>query len=917
MEHNQDNIVQGLDKSAKEVGNKFTRDQWNNIERTLSDFDLKVKDDLVKLALKFYNIIYTDKQQDIKIKCFGDEFYHLIRKKLIEYKLIKDIKSTYKNNTDKVKLKKADQIRQENTMRIILDDLNRSETTFDYSDFRYPLSLSSNIIEMRFVGLLQCAKFITKNKKNYLDDNGNIKPKKINFIYNVIIGFHKLIKTLEVCEFQSLSNSSIDIKMSSLFLDDLKVILEDIKKIYKFDALTVYNTSPQLLFYTDLDSANPIKGFKPYQHQIDISEKLYNSLKLDTPLLISLRTMTGTGKTTTVVALAKIIAQAKLVFPNHTNTILIFCCNLRSVMDQAAQWLFNANIPFAVGSVETDKTIKLINNYNCKRDNMRVAIVCSPEVCLDLLINCPDNTNYVMFLDEPTIGVDVKSETAKLNVKLMTMLPKIAVLSSATLPPNGYDWIQTNHQIRHGVGEYVDIYSNKIHIGCEIKTFDGELVIPHLNRETTSSLKETIYNIQQLPFLGRAYTINVVKHMYELMHVNNVPGIPNIPELFKDIDNLNTDTVRELAMKLLTKLSETNDKLVKQICSSKISSNQKNILIDNDKSDSDTEDGNDDFEWEKSEQVSTPIIDNSVKFNKLGTTSASKYLRQNLIATVDPYNFVKTNFKDLLEDVNRDIQSLKKIYTIYTQELNVWQKDVSKLENREFKNDLLRTKATDELLAAKPVLKFPAKYQINTREHIKAYSDKKIAIDKNAIRDEINMSEIPEMPIEDDLIILLYCGVGIYSANLNPVYTSTVLKLASENKLAYLVSDSSISYGTNYPINRVFIMNDLSCEHSINTIFQLMSRAGRVGKSWIAEAYISNDCAQRIISASNSVNDTLETNNINELYNDILNQNNQQDNLILEELEKQRQIQEELERKQEEERQANLAKMRRARGISQ
>ena len=67
-----------------------------------------------------------------------------------------------------------DQLRQENTMRIILDELNRSETTFDYSDFRYPLNLSSNIIEMRFVGLLQCAKFITKNKKNYLDERGFI-----------------------------------------------------------------------------------------------------------------------------------------------------------------------------------------------------------------------------------------------------------------------------------------------------------------------------------------------------------------------------------------------------------------------------------------------------------------------------------------------------------------------------------------------------------------------------------------------------------------------------------------------------------------------------------------------------------------------------------------------------------------------
>ena len=61
-----------------------------------------------------------------------------------------------------------------------------------------------------------------------------------------------------------------------------------------------------------------------------------------------------------------------------------------------------------------------------------------------------------------------------------------------------------------------------------------------------------------------------------------------------------------------------------------------------------------DFEWEETKPDINKIqtIDNSVKFNKLGTTSASKYLRQNLIATVDPYNFVKTNFNDLLEDIN-------------------------------------------------------------------------------------------------------------------------------------------------------------------------------------------------------------------------------------------------------------------------
>jgi hypothetical protein len=886
MEHNHDNIVSGLDKSAKEVGNKFTKDNWNNIERKLSDFDLKIKDELINVALNLFNIVYTDKQQDIKIKSLGDEFYSFIRKNLMDYKLIKKQKDDdNKNNKNNNKLKKADLIRQENTMRIILDDLKRAENNFDYEDFRYPSTLTSNIIEMRCIGLLQCAKFIIINQKKYLDENNDIKTKKINFIYNIIIGFHKLIKTLEEGEYQSLNNSSQQVRISSIFIQDLKIILEEIKQLYKFDALVAYKVSPQLLFYTDLDNANPSKNFKPYSHQITMCDNLYNSLKSNTPLIITLRTMTGTGKTTTVVALAKIIGLAKNILTEHKNTILIFCCNLRSVMDQASQWLFNADIPFAVGSIDSDKTVKIINNYNCKSDSARVAIVCSPEVCVDLLVNSNDDTQYILFLDEPTIGVDVKSSTAKLNVKLMSMLPKISILSSATLPPNGYDWIQNNHKIRHGDGTYIDIYSNKIHIGCEIKTFDGELVIPHLNRTEFNNLKTTINNIRQLPFLGRAYTINVVKHMYELMKDENIKDLPNIPQLFKDIDNLNTDEVRNLAMIMLEKLSDTNNNdLVTKICSSKIKMYEPRLIDDNSDKEVSENSENSDFEWEKDDDNVKQEINNKVIFNKLGTSEAHKYLRQNLIATVNPYNFVKENFNDLLEDVKQDIQSLKRIHIIHSQELNLWQKELNKLEKQKFKNDLQRTKMTDELQSAKPVLKFPFKYQINTKEHIKTYAKTRIAIDKSAIRDEINMSEIPELPIEDDLVLLLYCGVGIYTANLHPLYTTTVLRLASENKLAYLISDSSISYGTNYPINRVFIMEDLSEAHSINTVFQLMSRAGRVGKSWIAEAYIGNQCAQRIINCSNFLNDELETDNINELYNQIIKENEIKDNAIIQQL---------------------------------
>jgi len=892
MEH--DNIVSGLDKTAKEVGNKFNKDNWNNIERKLSEFDIKVKDELIYMALKLFNITYSDKQ-DIVLKSFGEQFYNDVRKELIKYNLIDNndnnpnIKTNKSTKVSKIKLKKIDQIRQENTLRIILEDLKRSEDNFDYTDFRYPQNLTSKIIEMRCIALLQCAKFIIVNKKLYLDINNNIKSKKISFIYNIIIGFQKLITNLENLDYQSLNNSAETITICSDFITDLKVILSKLKTIYNFDAQIAYKTSPQLLFFTDIDHAIPNNNFKPYQHQIDITTNLYNSLKTNTPLLVTLRTMTGTGKTTTVVALAKTIMQSRLIFPQHKNTILIFCCNLRSVMDQAAQWLFNADIPFAVGSIEVDKTIKIINNYNCKTNDNRVAIICSPDVCLDLIINCEENQQYVVFLDEPTIGLDVKSSTAKTNVKLMSILPRYAILSSATLPPKinndsltGYSWIYENHKVKHGEGTYLDIYSNKIHIGCEIKTFDGELVLPHLNRKTTSELKTTINNIKQLPFLGRAYTINVVKKMYELMNDEKLDNLPNIPQLFKDVDNLNTDTVRNYAMSLLEILSNSSDNLVCKICSTKVPMNSiKTVEIVKKVNDDD-----DDICWEDDTNIDKiNNITYNVEFNKLGTEQAHRYTRQNLIATTKPYEFALKNFRNLIDDVIKDIQSLKKLNTVYYQELNIWQKEVNSLNKREFKNDLERTKYTEELNASKPVLRFPSQFQINTKEHIKHYAQNSlIAIDKNSIRSLLNPNDIPELSINDELLILLYCGVGIYTASLNSNYVNTVLKLAEEGKLAYLIADSSISYGTNYPINRVFIMDDISDVHSNNTIFQLMSRAGRVGKSWIAEAYVNNNCAERIINCSYSVNDNVETNNINDLYTDIVKENIDRDNKLINEV---------------------------------
>jgi hypothetical protein len=170
--------------------------------------------------------------------------------------------------------------------------------------------------------------------------------------------------------------------------------------------------------------------------------------------------------------------------------------------------------------------------------------------------------------------------------------------------------------------------------------------------------------------------------------------------------------------------------------------------------------------------------------------------------------------------------------------------------------------------------------------------------------------------MSEDLLLLLCAGVGVYvdSEAVDKKYSRLVLEYAEAGKLAYIVSDSSIAYGTNYPINRVFVTKDFSDTHSLNTVYQLISRAGRVGKSWLAEAFIDEECAKRIISMTRvmSDNDNIEVKHLNELYEDIKSCNDERDKQLLEELARTNTIAQEKKRKEEERKKAEEEAKRRA-----
>ncbi len=65
--------------------------------------------------------------------------------------------------------------------------------------------------------------------------------------------------------------------------------------------------------------------------------------------------------------------------------------------------------------------------------------------------------------------------------------------------------------------------------------------------------------------------------------------------------------------------------------------------------------------------------------------------------------------------------------------------------------------------------------------------------------------------------------------------------MASSNFLAFIITDESLCYGTNFPISNVILRDDLVKHLNMNEMFQLIGRAGRVGQSWTARAFLEEE----------------------------------------------------------------------------
>lgn len=855
LEQNNKNDIGGTENKydANIVSTKkFNSTKWNMIEKPLSESEKKRNQIIMKLGENISTS--TNELTKNNITVIGDYYYQIIKTKLsngiLEFpKQISNIKSNNKekedgdedvNKEDHKKKKKSTKTSKEKPMSStlkaklanIMDSINKKldiliKLLEDKPETKMYLDLMNNLnyIEFRILMLMKIIQYYTKLKKA-----------EINEVEELVLGSKKVLRLLKDIKenknneydnyFKKICNfDEYDISLSNDMINDLEQMINNLSSKYGIKLFDIANTRPKLIFDTKYDETIPNMKLKPYDSQIELSNII--NTNITNGFMIFYKTLPGLGKTSMILSICSYIKKS------NSNLKVIFCCSdlLESVRVQVLRTVFNFGIKFGIASSSTKSDeYRITNSWNCSKDDDRELVVAdykSTYLMLkeseDLIYTNKPKTNYLLFFDEPTVLTDQIENASTLSYlsKILYYIPSHTILSSATLPMLGeLEVLISHYKTKYPDGLVSEIVSNKTLIGCVIKDFDSNSVVPHSGCKNQTDLKNIIQKIKNFPLLGKFYTLPF------LMNLNNWCQKYGCSIDLDSIETFDQDSVLENILELLNCISNIGEQKIF-----------------------------DEFIGLKPNDIKDELFDTSrldVDFNKIEpskflTAHAFKYMGCCLIATSNPLEYTKKNLYSIVDKLKNKvgIDNINKKYEIYLSELSKYNEQIDKIKAKYTSDD----KIDEEVAKLKvPRFEFDKRLEINTEPHIKSFAKYVKAYDSSMSKTSINFEKIniTEYDIDDNLKFLLYMGVGLFSKDLDSDYTNKVLEMLQNSELAYIIADESFCYGANYLISNVIINDDIGDQHSINTILQLIGRTARVGKSWSGKVYLDTNTSTRI-----------------------------------------------------------------------
>ena len=750
----------------------------------LSAFDTKVCDALIGLVED------DGANYSRYFKTYGEDLYPAFREMLVfsGKRLVGETKPTKKAKEGKKTTK--EQIIFDNTMSKMKEKMSRVIIILEkmYSEMSTCVSdyiMTNEVVDIRSVGFMYLSWFIFENTVD------------TTVAFGVIVSLQRYLKAVSSLTFTHIV-TGIDSCLSKSLIDDLELYIKRNISKYNFRGDTLYQVEPTLIIESPWDKYIPKPPVKPFTHQKLLSDIILSigrefshesvktaSSKTLTAAYVEVRVLTSAGKTTSIVNVAAAVKKRQRVFPD----IKIYAvCAIEPIRRRWATLLGYSKISyFAYDDLEAGESPSIKKNT--------VVVICSPEQSLEHLST---NSNSILFYDEPTLYSDGTNALKLLSgVAVLKLMPRFTFLCSATLDiPNKE--LYNDHKKRFPDSVFIDVFSPEIYGYSNVQTLDGIIVSPHMCCKSRDELEYTIKRLETVPLLGKFYNPTVVKQLFDVAK-KHTSAIPNVDQIFGDVENLSPDAVRKVAYSLLKVIVNLEDSQITDICK----------LV-------------------KSGEV--------VKFETLGTSDAHKYQHVNLIATANPSDFAETYFRKLADDIKSDIGSYDQLRAPY----EAWLEHREELKKR-IKTDEELARALEEHDLSRPKCYVPEKFQINTFEHIRKYGK---TTSKGRCR--VPILEILECGhVSETVDLLTQVGVGVYKQTAFPKgYTNLLMGskkeqgLVTEGRLEFVVADTDIAYGIDCPFGGLFVDKSLCELISLNTLFQLISRVGRGRKSPYANIFI-------------------------------------------------------------------------------
>jgi len=288
--------------------------------------------------------------------------------------------------------------------------------------------------------------------------------------------------------------------------------------------------NPTFLFV--LPKVSTLKLYPTQLRTLDIIAK-YKSC------LIVNRASLSSGKTTTAVKLAYDY--------QNTNKTVVFCCANITVRQSIARLSSASGVNFSIDYIENG-ALKEEKN----RSESRVAMIITDYYALQKVLEKPSSNDFILFIDEPTFGADQpNSPHVRAFLENFERSPPQTLLVSGTLPPlREFEQLYRRHKMRHQASVAFEINDTTSRITSNLETPEREYWVPETDVETVEDLGEVLEGIKQNRFMTRFHN---ARH---LLYLNSQIQLPDLTTYFNDPNNWKQQQIADKIREILNSLEE-------------------------------------------------------------------------------------------------------------------------------------------------------------------------------------------------------------------------------------------------------------------------------------------------------------------------------------------------------------------------